>query len=1082
MNFNNFLGIQIDWVPFLLYDFSEDFVFVTSEKNAEYLASILRKTVTDTDIINLNFFNSEIYENSLCNTGVFARRAKALSEILFSKKRKIIVTTIESINYKVPHKDYFLKCENISVGDDLQISNIKNILMEFGYTRSEIVLEHGQFSIRGGIVDVFPPLSDRPIRIDFLGNKIDALREFSPQTQISENSIYNTCLTKCSEIILNKESVEFFRTKIRNKYQIDAIENGYFFNGIEWFLPYFHKKTVSILEYFDKKTKFILDFESSKLNRILFETKIRANDNLFSDSISDICQNFDFIELNPFANNDKFKLKDKNYNIRIESEKAELLNSVNNKTIFSVSSNGALYIMKDILSGISFQQIESFYEETSSNINLIISPLNDGFISDKITVYTEKELFGEILKSSGKKKSKDIFKQYLRLSVGDYVVHERHGIAVFDGLKNITVSGISHDFLVLLYKNNDKLYVPVENISLISRYGDAESSVIVDVLKGNGWSKRKGDVRKKLIIIASGLLQLAAKRKLYKLDPLDIPAEYDEFCKGFGHIETEDQQSAIDDVLADLRSDIPMDRLVCGDVGFGKTEVAIRGAFIAAFAEKQVVLLAPTTILVAQHFKNFVKRFEKYNIKICQLSRFVSRTRLKENISAIETGEAKIIIATHSVLSSKIKFKNLGLIIIDEEQHFGVKQKEFLKTVRADAHFMTLSATPIPRTLQLAMSGIKDLSLLATPPLERRPVRAIVCEFENETIEKAIENEIKTGGQVFFITPRVEYLDEIYGVASSLFPKISIEKAHGQSKNLEEILQKFCENKVKILVATNIVDSGIDISNANTIIIHRCDLFGLAQLYQLKGRVGRANKQAYAYFLLSKTKLLSENSKKRIEILQSLCNLGSGFTLSSHDLDVRGAGNLLGEEQAGYIKEVGIELYQTMLQEAILMAKSGKISDEERKSSQINLGVPIYIPETYIDDSNLRLSIYRRIGDLETIADAEKMEFELADRFGKIPHETINLLSIIKIKINCQSSNIEKLDVGPKGFSFSFFDNICPNPKVLVEFFNTNIAIWPVKITSDHKIVITKKWKSSAERTADILTISSEITKCFRKC
>ena len=733
----------------------------------------------------------------------------------------------------------------------------------------------------------------------------------------------------------------------------------------------------------------------------------------------------------------------------------------------------------NLLKDENIKEISNFSEAENGKLNLIISNLTSGFLSNDMNVYTERELFGENLRFSAKKTSKDFFKDYSKLTVGDFVVHEKHGIAIFEGLVNIEVSGIARDFISLKYKNDDKLYVPVENIDLVSRYGDANSNIQLDYLKSTAWTNRKLKVRKKLLVIANDLLKLAAKRKINKSKPFAISPDYERFCKGFGHIETDAQLSAIDDVLGDLTNDIPMDRLVCGDVGFGKTEVALRAAFVVASNSKQVVLLAPTTILVSQHFKTFQKRFEGFGIELCQLSRFVPKTQLQKNLEDIKAGKVKIIIATHAVLSEKIEFADLGLVVIDEEQHFGVKQKEFLKKYHENTHFMTLSATPIPRTLQLAMSGVKDLSMIAVPPTNRLPVKTLICDFNKGTIKQAIENEVKIGGQVFFVTPRLEFLDELFELVSKIFPDLKIAKAHGKTPNLEEILRDFCDCKIDVLISTNIIDSGIDIPNANTILIHRFDLFGLSQLYQLRGRVGRSKRQAYAYLLLDNARALSETAKKRLEVLGNLNKLGSGFNLASYDLDIRGAGNLLGEEQSGYIKEVGVELYQSMLREAILMLKAGgDIEQFDKKDVQINLGVPVLIPEHYITDSALRLEIYRRIGSLDSEGNVDVMEYELSDRFGGIPFETKNLLTLIRIKIHCLSANVSRLDVGSNGVTFSFDENKCKSVKGLMNFLNSEIVSedsGSFKIRNDQKIVILKKWPSVNSRTYGVYKLMKEL-------
>lgn len=1085
-------GISIDRIPFRIE--LENAVFILKDKkSAEYLYSILTQTQKHSEVILLDFFDSKIYETAFCDASIFTKRARELTKIA-NLKNKIIVTTLESFNYKIPPKSYFTENFEVSKNSQISINSLIDKLLDFGYSRVEVINGIGQFAIRGGIVDIFPNISNCPVRIDFFGDIVESIREFDIESQISKNHIEKILITKNSEIILNDKTKHIFRQKFKfdNPRLRESIENGNYFPGIEWYMGCFHEKIENLKKYVDSDIIFVLASKIEKVDQIFFEScheKFKSLKNsvpqvsdIFEDAISEIKNP---IKVPLFENNSIFKNHGKIYNIRKISELNELLKNIKDKTkiIFSVSSNGALNIISEILKDQKINRIEKFYDAKKFEINLIVSKLNEGFVSNDLIIYTEKELFGEVLKFAAKRKNSDIFKDYSKLSVGDYVVHEKHGIAIFEGLINISISEIPHDFLSLCYKNDDKLYVPVENISLISRYGgDDSNNVQLDILKSNSWANRKINVRKKLLIIANNLIQLAAKRHVNKIDPMEIPENYENFCKGFGYLETDDQLSSIQDVIYDLQHTTPMDRLVCGDVGFGKTEVALRAAFIVASNLKQVVLLAPTTILVSQHYKNFIKRFEGFGIKICQLSRFVSPKQMKENLNDISNGDGQIIIATHSILSSKVKFHDLGLVIIDEEQHFGVKQKEFLKSINGNAHFMTLSATPIPRTLQLAVSGVKELSMIATPPTDRLPVRTIICDFEKDVIKNAIESELKIGGQVFFVTPRVEYLDELYKLVVKILPNIKVQKVHGKTENLEDILKDFCDSKIDVLISTNIIDSGIDIPNANTILIHRFDLFGLSQLYQLRGRVGRSKRQAYAYFLMVSDKILTKDAKKRMDVLNNLNKLGSGFNLASYDMDIRGAGNLLGDEQSGYIKEVGVELYQSMLQEAILMLKAGGNinQDLEKLEPQINLGCPVFIPDFYIEDSNLRLEIYRKIGRLSNQNEIDMMEFELNDRFGMIPYETKNLLTLIKIKINCQKANVEKLDVGPSGITFSFFENRCKSVDGLMKFLKSDEVKsydGSAKIRTDHKIVISKKWKSSKERTEDIFEISEKFSK-----
>ena len=1087
----NLQGISIERIPFAS-QFENALFILKDKKSAEYLNSILNETQKHSEVILLDFFDSKIYETAFCDASIFIKRARELTKIA-NLKNKIIITTLESFNYKIPLQSYFTENFEISKNSQISINSLIDKLLDFGYSRVEVINGIGQFAIRGGIVDIFPNISNYPVRIDFFGDIVESIREFDIESQISKNHIEKILITKNSEIILNDKTKHIFRQKFKfdNPRIRESIENGNYFPGIEWYMGCFHEKIENLKKYVDKDTIFVLDSEIEKVNQIFFENcheKFKSLKNsvpevsdIFEDAISEIKNP---IKAPLFENNSIFKNHGKIYNIRKISELNDLLKNIKDKTkvIFSVSSNGALNIISEILKDQKINRIEKFYDAKKFEINLIVSKLNEGFVSNDLIIYTEKELFGEVLKFAAKRKNSDIFKDYSKLSVGDYVVHERHGIAIFEGLINISISEIPHDFLSLCYKNDDKLYVPVENISLISRYGgDDSNNVQLDLLKSNSWTNRKINVRKKLLIIANNLLQLAAKRHVNKIDPMEIPENYENFCKGFGYLETDNQLSSIQDVIYDLQHTTPMDRLVCGDVGFGKTEVALRAAFIVASNLKQVVLLAPTTILVSQHYKNFVKRFEGFDIKICQLSRFVSPKQMKENLKDISNGDAQIIIATHSILSSKVKFHDLGLVIIDEEQHFGVKQKEFLKSINGNAHFMTLSATPIPRTLQLAVSGVKELSMIVTPPTDRLPVRTIICDFEKDVIKNAIESELKIGGQVFFVTPRVEYLDELYKLVVKILPNIKVQKVHGKTENLEEILKDFCDSKIDVLISTNIIDSGIDIPNANTILVHRFDLFGLSQLYQLRGRVGRSKRQAYAYFLMVNDKILTKDAKKRMDVLNNLNKLGSGFNLASYDMDIRGAGNLLGDEQSGYIKEVGVELYQSMLQEAILMLKAGGNinQDLEKLEPQINLGCPVFIPDFYIEDSNLRLEIYRKIGRLNNQNEIDMMEFELNDRFGRIPYETQNLLTLIKIKINCQKANVEKIDVGPTGLTFSFFENRCKSVDGLMNFLKSDEVKsydGSAKIRPDHKIVISKKWQSSKERTEDIFRISEKFS------
>ncbi|MDR0695834.1 MAG: transcription-repair coupling factor [Holosporales bacterium] len=1091
------LGKSPETVPFIREIFEHDsIVFVLNKPGtAKAVASLLQQTVREHEVIPLDFFDVSIYENSICDCATFERRAASLTKILTSQK-KVVVATIEALNYKVPPPSYFLDDLEISVGDAISLEALINRLVTFGYRRSDLVVEKGYFAVRGGIIDVFPPLGDRPKRIDFFGSDVESIREFDADTQVSISNIKSIRLTKCSEIIMTDDAKHMFRQKFRlqNDRALEAVENGNMFPGIEWYLSCFHDKTVDLSAYFPDHTRFILDFEVEKHNAAFFEQAtaeyeklqyaVPAVTDIFHDFVDEIPDKYEIFRVSPFddglvtGNISTFQEHNRIYNIRREADLKAFTETLRGRVIISVKTRGALNVLQEIMKAVELKQVHNFFDDVGKRVGIVVSCLNCGFITDNLTVYTEKELFGGALHVVHKGCAKNLPMKRSRLSVDDYVVHKKHGIAIFEGLVTLDVSGVSHDFLSLRYKDNDKLYVPVENVALISRYGGDDVNVALDVLKSGNWLKRRLNVRKKLLVIANNLLKTAAKRQANKIQPFEIPDDYDAFCNGFGHIETEDQTNAINDVLDDLRGDVPMDRLICGDVGFGKTEVALRAAFVVASSLKQVVLLVPTTILASQHHKVFRRRFDKFGVRMCQLSRFTPKAQMNENITAIANGDVQIIIATHSVLSEKIKFLDLGLVIVDEEQHFGVHQKEFLKQFNTRTHFMTLSATPIPRTLQLAMSGVKDLSMITTAPMNRMPVKTIVCDFTSDAIKNAIEAELKLGGQVFFVVPRIEYLDGVHELVSKLLPELNVQKAHGKTSNLEQILVDFCDHQIDVLVSTNIIDSGIDIPNANTILIYRVDLFGLSQLYQLRGRVGRSKRQAYAYLLLEPRKILTEAAKKRLDVLHKLNKLGSGVDLASYDMDIRGAGNLLGEEQSGYIKEVGVELYQSMLQEAILMLKADpdrtrfESSDPQWREPQINLGVSVFIHDTYIEDSALRLEIYRKIGSLNSDSEIDDMEFELSDRFGKMPQETRNLLDLMRIKISCKAANIDKLDVVPSGILFSFDKgcNVVNFGAVISSLSSGPMSerFTSVKLRPDRRIVLQGRWRRAGERTKAI--------------
>ncbi len=703
-----------------------------------------------------------------------------------------------------------------------------------------------------------------------------------------------------------------------------------------------------------------------------------------------------------------------------------------------------------------------------ATVALAVIGVEQGFEAQDLALIGEQDILGDRLAGGRRKprRAQDFLTEVGALTAGDIVVHIDHGIARFAGLKAIEAAGAPHDCLELHYAEGDKLFLPVENLELLSRYGSEEAEVELDRLGGAGWQKRKARMRKRILEMAAGLIKIAAARQT-KAAPKLVPPEglYAEFCAGFPYEETGDQQAAIDAVLDDMASGRPMDRLVCGDVGFGKTEVALRAAFATSIEGKQVAVIVPTTLLARQHYKNFAARFAHLPVKIAQMSRMVGTAELKSAKLGAASGKIDIIIGTHAVLGKGVSFKDLGLVVIDEEQHFGVKHKERLKELRAEVHILTLSATPIPRTLQLALTGVRELSIIATPPVDRLTVRTFISPFDELLVREALLRERYRGGQSFYVCPRVDDIEAASAFLRQNVPEIKFVVAHGQfaAAELEARMAAFYDGQYDVLLSTAIVESGLDIPAANTLIVHRADMFGLAQLYQLRGRVGRAKIRAYALFTVPPNRTMTPQAERRLKVLHSLDTLGAGFELASHDLDIRGAGNLLGDEQSGHIKEVGYELYQEILREAVEALQAGiEEPVEETWSPSITLGTPVTIPEDYVQDLNLRLSLYRRLATLTSDADIEGFAAEMIDRFGPLPGEVRELMQLVAIKVLCREAHVEKVEAGPKGVIIEFRDNSFANPQGLVRYIAEQGP--QAKVRPDRKVVFVRDFETIAAR------------------
>ena len=1075
--------------------------------------------------------------------GLVGRRIETLAQLASDAgtRPRILLTTINAILQRVPPKTYFTDSslvitagqatKDLTNGQTLGPAALADYLAGQAYLRTDTVRETGEFAVRGGILDVFPPGQTAPARLDFFGDDVETIRSFDPATQRSIGKLESLILRPVAEFMMNEATIAQFRTsylslfgaKASRDALYESVSAGRSHPGIEHWLPLFHDNLACLTDYcsgwpivldhesdaaITARYAQIHDFHEARLAhgsddtaspyRPLAPEKLYLSqtetDHLFEQGRA--CRLFAFAPMQDagqdsgqdggqdgakdLAKPDQPQMQDAGGRaairlIKVEGNSAvpELAGFVTAERsaakrpiIVACSSPGAASRLADLLDGHlgagALQPLTAIEDAASGGFYVMQWPLETGFQTDHLVVVSEPDIFGQRLSRPQSKRAKgdDFLREVSVLETGDLVVHAEHGIGRYEGLIIINSAGGDHDCLHLVYSGGDKLYLPVENIELLSRYGSAGGEAQLDKLGGVAWQARVARIKGRVRIMAEQLIKIAAARYRARAEPLIAEdGSFGEFCARFAFTETEDQLNAINDVVDDLASGKASDRLICGDVGFGKTEVALRAAFIAAMAGYQVALVAPTTLLARQHGKVFVERFAGFPVKIGVLSRMTSTADAKIIRENIASGEVQIAIGTHALLAKSITFNHLGLLIIDEEQHFGVGQKERLKELRGDIHVLTLSATPIPRTLQMALSGVREMSLIATPPVDRLAVRTFVGPWDGVVLREAIQREMFRGGQVFVVCPRIDDMQRVYDRITKLAPEARVISAHGRmpANELDQVMTRFADGEADILLSTNIVESGIDIPSANTMIIHRADMFGLSQLYQLRGRVGRSRQRAYAYLTSDPQRLLSPQARRRLEVMQTLDTLGAGFTLASYDMDIRGAGNLLGDEQSGHVREVGVELYQEMLRQAVDAAKSGRggESEEDAKPAwtpQINLGLEIRLPESYVPDLTVRLSLYRRIADLADPQATDILIAELVDRFGGLPDPVKNLFSVIELKQLCRLANIEKIDAGPKGLSLAFRDNHFARPDALIGWIAGQGG--RVQLRADHRLVV----------------------------
>ena len=1071
------------------------------------------------------------YDRVSPNADVSSARMATLAALSSGFEAPIVLlTTLNAITQYIPNRTIVSNNSFVAiVGRTINVKELRAYFSKMGFVQTPTVTEPGDYAIRGGIIDVFPPGESGPVRMDLFGDELESARRFDPVTQRTVENLDRIEFAPVSEVILDDVSINRFRNNYRKEFGsaglddplYEAISAGRKHQGYEHWAPYFHDGMETIFDHLPNAVIFMDEnierIHTSRWDGIndQYEARLEALNSknrletvykpikpeLFyvsPDDLFDLLNNREqrkFIVLpQPTGPNSldmrarigrNFAPERQNEELGLFEEFAKHIIEKRKTTsvIIASMSLGArerLYgLLQDQgLSGMVNIKTWKDINQAIGSISLAVWHLEHGFEAPGLTIISEQDVLGELIirKTNKKRRAKDFLTEASSLSVGDLVVHVDHGVGRYRGLETVKAAGAPHDCLLLEYANNDRLYLPVENVELLSRYG--HETGLLDRLGGSAWQAKKAKLKERIREMADKLLRIAAERSLRKSEILEVsPDKWNAFCARFPYVETDDQLNAIEDVVSDMSSGKPMDRLICGDVGFGKTEVALRAAFIAASAGTQAAIIAPTTLLARQHFKSFEERFRGTGIRVKQLSRFVTTSQMKKNREALRDGAVEIIIGTHALLAKDIKFANLGLLIIDEEQKFGVGHKERLKQLRSDIHVLTLTATPIPRTLQLSLSGVRELSVIGTPPIDRLAIRTYVSEFDTVTLREALLREHYRGGQSFFVVPRISDLPEVEAFIEEQVPEINHVVAHGQmpAGELDERMNAFYDGKFGILVATTIVESGLDIPTANTIIIHRADMFGLSQLYQIRGRVGRSKTRAYAYLTTKPRQKLTHAAIKRLRVLGSLDSLGAGFMLASQDLDIRGAGNILGEEQSGNVREVGYELYQEMLEDAIAKIKSGQmegLTDEGSWSPQINLGVPVLIPEAYVQDLDVRLGLYRRLSALAKKIELEAFAAELIDRFGKLPAEVDMLLRVVRIKGMCRAAGIAKLDSGPKGAVIQFYQDKFISPSDLAQYLLDSRGTAKIK---DNKLIVLRDWTNDDKKVKGAYIIAREL-------
>ncbi|MCC5954988.1 MAG: transcription-repair coupling factor [Natronohydrobacter sp.] len=1100
------------------------------DKRLEAMAQALAFFAPGLTVLRFPAWDCLPYDRVSPNPEIASARMATLAALAHGVPgRFVLLTTLSAATQRLPAREVVADASfRAVVGKRLDEQALRHWLVRMGFSQSPTVTEPGDFAIRGGIFDIFPPGEGGPVRLDLFGDVLDGARRFDAETQRSLEKLQAVEFAPVSEIILDDAAITRFRQNYRIEFGAagsddplyEAVSAGRKHQGMEHWLPFFHARMETVFDYLPGASVVLDDqLEAARAARwegIADQYDARREamsakgrlDTVYKPCPPHLLYLDDagwqgalagrrVVQLNPLktapgpgvvdaggrAGRSFAPERQAGANVfdALAAHVTDCLKQGN--VVLASHSEGARERLSGLLedhgAGLGTAIATARDLDGKSGLYLAVWPLEEGFEAPGLTVISEQDVLGDRLvnRTKRRKRAENFLQDAQTLSPGDLVVHVEHGVGRYTGLETITAMGAPHECIALEYAGGDRLFLPVENIELLSRYGHEEG--LLDKLGGGAWQAKKARLKQRIREIADKLIRIAAERQLRKAPMFTAPEGiWEEFLARFPYSETDDQLRAIEDVLDDFDSGRPMDRLVVGDVGFGKTEVAMRAAFIAAMSGVQVAVIAPTTLLARQHYKTFAERFRGFPINVRPLSRFVNAKDASATREGLTKGTVDICIGTHALLAKGVKFANLGLLVIDEEQHFGVGHKERLKELRSDIHVLTLTATPIPRTLQLSLTGVRDLSIIQTPPVDRLAIRTYVSEFDTLTLREALLREHYRGGQSFFVVPRISDLPEVEDFLKTHVPEVSYMIANGQmaAGELDERMNAFYDGKYDVLLATSIVESGLDIPRANTMIVHRADMFGLAQLYQIRGRVGRSKTRAYCFLTTKPRSPLTPQAQRRLKLLASLDSLGAGFNLASHDMDLRGAGNILGEEQSGHIKEVGYELYQQMLEETIARLRSGEITSLEdldgQWSPQINLGVPVLIPEDYVPDLDVRLGLYRRLSGLASKVDLEGFAAELIDRFGKLPREVNTLLAVVRIKAECKRAGIAKLDAGPKGATVQFHRDKYASPKGLVEFIQGEKGLAKIK---DNKIIVQRDWATEKERVRGAFAIARDL-------